>query len=542
MKYNSILSVGSRPIILKRILSAFLLLLFLQPHISRAQAGILDPSFGAGAGFVTTSFGFTGGSAHKVLPLPDGRVLAIGISSLSTTSSGPPNYVRSYQDVFDIARYNANGSLDPSFGTNGKKQIAEGHTTDYYYPTAALQPDGKIILSGMFLNPDSNYDMLLVRLDSTGFIDYSFGDSGRVVSDYHHHHSWSSDIALQPDGKVVQIGSTITSHGSYVFLARYQTDGRPDSTFGDNGIVDSTIKFNSDFYMHLLPSGKILVAGQDSIIRLNQDGSLDRSFHINYPPALYHSLMATFYIDVSADGHIVIAGDSNLRFTKSILVKTDSNGVIDTTFANRGYTHYHLAKYCQPSGVFAMPDGSVLMLMYLNYNSYALPTSSIAVVRYRPDGRIDSTFGTNGTFVFDTAQYKDQIAYSMALDRDGKILLAGRTQAISGSQNEFTVWRLLNQLNTGVLDFNGDKNAMLVYPNPISHEATLTYSLNQSGNVSISLYDMTGREVKQITDNEFKPVGTYHQHITLPDQIATGTYTLRIGNGSGTSSIRVTIM
>ena len=340
---------------------------------------------------------------------------------------------------------------------------------------------------------------------------------------------------------MIQLGSTVTGHGVYIFLVRYLSDGRPDSTFGSSGVVDSTIRYNSDFYMHILPSGKILLAGQDSIIRINPDGSLDRSFHITYPAALSASFKASFYIDISADGHLYLAGDSALHFTNSILMRTDSNGIIDTTFNHVGYTHYHTARYCQPSTILAMPDGSVLMAMYLNYNNYALPPSAMAVVRYRPDGRIDSTFGTNGTFVFDTTRYVGKVTFSMALDKDGKILLAGATKVLRGSDDEFTVWRLLNELNTGILDFGDHNNSAMVYPNPISHEATLTYSLARGENVSISLYDMTGREVVNIIDHMFKPAGTYHQPITLPDRIASGTYILRIGNGSGTSLIKLLV-
>ena len=133
------------------------------------SAGALDPTFGNGAGYVTTSFSTRGDTAQSVVVQPDGKIIAIGISSDLTSNA-------------ELVRYNADGSLDTSFGTGG--EVLEPYT--YGTPHAALYPatgtanDGKIVLTGFSAGvPSGNFSV--ARFKSNGTLDTAFGTNGITI-------------------------------------------------------------------------------------------------------------------------------------------------------------------------------------------------------------------------------------------------------------------------------------------------------------------------------------------------------------------------
>ena len=211
--------------------------------------GSLDTSFGTG-GIVTTLVGISGG-AYALGLQSDGKIVAAG------SSSNGSNY------DFALVRYNADGSLDTSFGTGGIVTTTVGSSDDYA-STLGIQSDGKIVAAGYSYN-GSNYDFALVRYNTNGSFDTSFGTGGIVTTPVGSSDDYARTLGIQSDGKIVAAG--YSSNGStYDFaLVRYNTNGSLDTTFGTGGIVTTPVGSSGIAYaLGLQSDGKIVAAGYSS--------------------------------------------------------------------------------------------------------------------------------------------------------------------------------------------------------------------------------------------------------------------------------------
>jgi uncharacterized delta-60 repeat protein len=223
-------------------------------------------------GQVTTDFAGDEDYCYSIALQPDGKILAAG---------------RSFKDGsldFAVARYNADGSLDTSFGTAGKvtTDFAAG---DDWGMALALQTDGGIVLAGT-----TNGDFALVRYNPDGTLDATFGTAGQVTTDFGGMDG-GSDVAIQADYRIIVTGSAHTLTAD-IALARYNSDGSLDPTFDGDGKVTTDLAENNDFgtAVALHPDGRILVAGQTgqgstmteiafALARYNSDGSLDTALN-----------------------------------------------------------------------------------------------------------------------------------------------------------------------------------------------------------------------------------------------------------------------
>jgi len=220
--------------------------------------GSLDMSFGT-AGKVTTDFFGQFDFARDVALQADGQIVAAGQAS----PNGSAN--------FALARYNADGSLDMTFGTGGKViTIFEGGGIGSSAANALkLQPDGKIVISGEAFNFSlGNPDFALARYDSGGNLDSTFGSGGTVVMDFADSQDIATSLFIQPDGKIIAAGEVqdITTFLSDFGLVRYNSDGSPDPTFGNGGVVTSDfgLAIAAALAMSVQTDGKIIAVGVGS--------------------------------------------------------------------------------------------------------------------------------------------------------------------------------------------------------------------------------------------------------------------------------------
>jgi uncharacterized delta-60 repeat protein len=217
-----------------------------------ASGGALDPSFG-NSGFVQTDFFSQSDSVSSLVIQADGKIVAGGVAT--TDANGSTN--------FALARYNSNGSLDSTFGTAGKV------TTDFPgqfhgIRALALQPDGKIVAAGFTFLTDSNFG--LARYNPDGTLDPSFGSGGKVITDFSG--TGVTDeahaVVVQPDGRIIAGGIVQTASDGLDFaLARYNSDGSLDSNFGASGKVTTTFSSADDFVNALVlqSDGKLVAVG-----------------------------------------------------------------------------------------------------------------------------------------------------------------------------------------------------------------------------------------------------------------------------------------
>jgi uncharacterized delta-60 repeat protein len=229
-----------------------------------------------------------------------------------------------------VARYNSDGSLDTSFGSNGKVTIDFFGDIDEAFGLA-IQPDGKIVVVGnAFINTNSLRRLALARLDGDGSLDLSFGSGGKTANRI----GEARAVALQPDGKIIVVGdSTFVIPNRDFALARYNFDGSPDSTFGTSGIVTTDFTGLGDYAsaVALAADGKIIVAGISiitdiesnfALARYNGDGILDSTFGSGgkLTTDISGNSAQAFGVAVQGDGKIILAGSAESKGDHSFAV------------------------------------------------------------------------------------------------------------------------------------------------------------------------------------------------------------------------------
>jgi uncharacterized delta-60 repeat protein len=323
------------------------------------SAGNLDSSFGKGgiteAGFTSTSF------AHDLAVQSDGKIVEAG----------------SVGDSSDVAlvRYNANGTLDTSFGpTQSGKVLFTYDTGDGggYAAAIAIQADGKIVVAA---TRDGLAKFDVYRFNSNGSIDKSFGSSGRVNVDVGTlRQGFPSAIAVQKDGKIVIAGSTESDFGSDdFFVARLNTNGSTDTSFGP-----------------LVGTSKSLRAGKITV----DFGGVD-----------FANAMAIDYNDTASTnpdyGKIVVVGgdyDDLGENATTALMRLNTNGTLDSSFAGDGKRTDTLSgdKYAPAHSVTIVGDGNVFIAGGYSTDRAKNIAQGFLLRGYTPSGNINTTFGTNG--------------------------------------------------------------------------------------------------------------------------------------------------
>ena len=242
--------------------------------------GSPDPVFDQD-GIVTTDF--DRGPMHNDivsgLAFRPGQLVAAG-----TAAAGLPSTTGT--SAFAVARYRLDGSLDPTFDGDGKALYDFGGLSAGA-EDVAIQPDGKIVVAGGVDagTPDFDADFALARFNVDGSLDPTFGDAGQVITEFGSNGDWAFAVAVQGDGRIVAVGRTGENPADFA-IARYNTDGTLDQSFDGDG--KQTIDFGGTsftFDVAIQSDGKILVAGAAGpgadvefdfgLARLNLDGSLD---------------------------------------------------------------------------------------------------------------------------------------------------------------------------------------------------------------------------------------------------------------------------
>lgn len=240
------------------------------------EDGSIDSSFGQ-RGFITIDFG-KDDRAFDIAVQSDGKILICG-------------FAERFNWDFAVSRFNQDGSIDTTFGEKGSLLLNIGTYNDVAF-SIKVQNDNKIIVCGWTYIFES-WDFALVRLNPDGSLDKTFGSTGIVTTDYYRQYNTSHSVAIQSDGKYVAAGYTGKpgSSDTDIMLIRYNTDGTIDHSFGDEGIVLADYKNADDFawVIKVDKYDKLVVGGNTTInnskilevARFNSDGSPDISFGEN---------------------------------------------------------------------------------------------------------------------------------------------------------------------------------------------------------------------------------------------------------------------
>ena len=522
---------------MKTIRYFILVLVLFVSNVSFSQFGTLDNTFGTGGKVITTFEGFDA-SVQSVLVQPDKKIVAGG------------NATKGAKSRFCLARYNSDGNLDETFGSLGF--VVADYPEQMVLSAVVLQTDGKIIAGGNLYDPTFSIShFVLLRFDSNGVLDTTFGTDGRVVTNFSDKLDRMTSLIVQNDGKIIASGSTSDDINFSDFaLARYNSDGSVDLSFGNNGRTISSIRtWDFGYAITLQDDNKIIVSGATSnefnpdfgfnydfaALKYDKYGVLDSTFGsggsitIGVPEANEKALC----VKVAPDGKINIAGEHHILKYSIMLVQILNNGDLDTSFGINGVVITDLSNQFLES-VAMQPDGKILATEYNSTGGCC--GAEIKLIRLLTNGNFDATFGTDGIVTTDFSNENSQ-ANSIVIQEDGKIVIGG----ISGNQI---------QSNYGLARFNSELllsnpmnqleyNTFLVYPNPVNNTVNLDFNFGESGKVSVDLFDINGVLVAKLLNGKVFQSGFNSQLLQMPETLSKGVYFLTVSNGSKVSNFKL---
>lgn len=489
---------------------------------SFAQPGAPDATFGNN-GTATFLAQPLLNKAYGIALQSDQKILLAGYA-LSGTAN-----------VFVLARLMPNGDYDFSFGADSHVETAIGSDAQCF--ALALQPDGKILLAGgAAVATNGSKDFALLRYQSNGLRDSSFGVNGIRTISFGTGDDVARAIALQADGKILLAGTATTGNGSLMALARFKPDGSPDASFSSDGKVTLGIGtfFTRAYALAVQSDGKIVLAG-DAKFGMADDLALARFLPNGTPdPAFGTAGHVTIDLGSDADsgsalalqpdGKIIVAGITGANRDFALLRYLD-DGTTDPDFGDQGVTTTDFAGSDDfANAVLLQPDGKIVAGGYA-YNG-ALP--DFALARYLPDGTPDADFGTAGRVTTDFGDDAYDYGFPMAMQSDGKLLLGG--YSFSDGHTAFAAARYLSGLNVGVVDFSMPK-VLLIAPNPVGERATFEFETGMAGCFTLTLTDAQGRTLQTFFLGKNFAAGRHAEELLLSANLPGGWYFLRLSDG-----------
>lgn len=451
---------------------------------------------------------------------------------LATTTRNSVNSTT--KDVVIVTKFNPDGTTDLSYGQSGVLQIEFDSFIGSDKITKVLHlPDHSIILKGY---------TQLYKITPSGLVDTSFGTNGvLVVSNIDSDLSLFNDIVLSSDNKLLLTcdQSLSSPQVTQTAVIKLNLDGTKDTGFGTNGIVGYSFSNNtndSEWPSALFQdsNNKIIVTSvshltsQTSspklcISRLNPNGTFDTSFGTNGIFIYEHSPAAISHtITHSSDGNYLINFSDPIQ-KKGHVVKVNTNGTVDSTFGLNGESTDLSDSFA--TSMILQADGKFIKAGHRN--------NQLSISRFNADGSLDTGFGINGEI--NTHTGFESIIETLQLQSDGKLLAIGNS--FDGNYRHIIVLRYTDT-TLGMLDLESNKNALLVYPNPIENSTTFEYTLTENEQVSITLFDLLGKEVKKIITNQQQHAGKHSLPISL-EGMAAGNYILKIASGKGSQSLQL---
>jgi uncharacterized delta-60 repeat protein len=499
-----------------------------------SQAGSLDLDFGTD-GIVINNLGSDCEKAYSVAIQSDGKIVVAGEFRIG------------FDDAFLVARYNNDGSLDNSFGLNGVVTTSFG-SGGCSANAVVIQQDGKIVLAGFSIN-ESFYEFAIVRYNTDGSLDNSFDADGIVTTSVGSSNDMAFSLALQQDGKIVVAGLSSNGSNDDFAIVRYNTDGSLDNTFSVDGKVTTAVGSDDEIARAIVlqQDGKIVLAGYTdngtdfdfALVRYNTDGTLDTSFDEDGKviTVIGSENDLAMSVAIQQDGKIVVAGYSDNESKHEIaLARYNSNGTLDESFNSDGVVTTSIGNGCEAESIVIQPDGKIIIA---GQATTGPSTIDIAVIRYNTEGTLDNSFDTDGIVITSIADYYN-MAYSVAMQQDGKILVAGYYEPEEEIQ-DIVLARYLSGLSLGTVDFSVQENILFIYPNPLQDDAIMKYELIKEENISLELYDLKGEFVQTFISQERKSSGIHEEKIHITKSIPSGTYVLILSNGKSRQGIRINI-
>lgn len=401
-----------------------------------AQAPEVDLSFGSGTGLTLSDPTPEADSGKEVLIQSDGKIIVAG----DVRTNVSPRY-------FGITRFNTDGTLDTTFGENGIMLTDfNASVSNEGVAAAAIQPDDKIVVVGYvsIFSPGEGY-FAIVRYNANGSLDTTFGNGGKVTKAFGNMHiNEATDVTITPDGKIVVSGRYFANGQNYQMgIVRLNSSGVEEASMVNQWgfTLGSSYVANA---VRVQPDGKIVGAGvyhanQSGtnndlvIVRFNPGGTIDQSFGTlgRYMPATGENEYFND-LEILPDGKIVACGTSQGEF---LLMRFNSNGSLDSSFASNngiGRIKTPMGGNAEAKKIIARPNGKMLVV--------GSSATGVAIAYYNADGTLDTSFSGDGKLTFDFTGNSTAVR-SVAIDSIGRVLLGG-SSALTVNNSAFSAIRL----------------------------------------------------------------------------------------------------
>lgn len=458
------------------------------------------------------------------------------------------------------------GVLDPSFGIGGRVTLDLLNQADFA-KDIAIQADGKILVAGRG-NFNFNNQLILLRFNLDGTLDNSFsGDGIANVQFGNNSLSYAEELVIQPDGKIVVAGSTLTGSYYQLAIARFNTDGSLDNSFSGDGLFATNN--NSNIFcdaVTLDESGNIIAAGASgtfandnhiTVVRVQSNGTLDTGFGNNgMQIANIGSQSSALSVIVQSDGKIVAAGRADDGVYNDIAIaRFLPNGTLDPSFDGDGRRSFSLDAYDDYSTcLLQLPNGKLLL--------GGVSNTEFALVQLNANGSNNTAFSGDGIVRSDMNDSFDEI-HDIALDPDGNIIAVGHS-----GYNIYDI-SVLRYLPNGNLDnlFSLDGKTTIDYTGSYDYGYALAIqqdgkiviagSTDNNGNQDIALARLQGvcqlvssaqnvsicsGESYSIGTSVYTQSGVYNDNLTLPsgcDSSVVTTLTI-LSNSNFTQNVTIT--
>ena len=366
------------------------------------------------------------------------------------------------------------GVIDASFGNKGIA-TTNYNTVSMNGHTSVQQPDGKIIMA----SGNGTNVVTLVRYKTNGTADNTFGTSGKAViaaPSGSFLGGTAASLAVQADGKIVYAGNS----SDKIVLARLKANGTLDSTFGTAGITYKSYiaSWLSQVWKVIVkPGGKIVTGGTATynskkyveVVQFLSNGVIDSSFGTN---GFYHYTASQgascFSTELLPNGHILAGGlIYNLTGSMSV-INLLPNGRADSTYGTNGIATCLAFTTYKPilCRLTVQPDNKVLAVGYGQYGS----GQGIGLARFKTDGKRDSSFAYQGTLTTTFRNYSDDLPQNVAVQADGKLIISGSSNGrfalmrLKPNGTTDTTYARLGKMLTAMPGTNGIVNYSFMQP------------------------------------------------------------------------------
>lgn len=504
----------------------FIFICLISPFIAFSQAGSFDTTFGING---KTKIWHNDGAGTTVSCFQsNGKLISGGFGDIS------------FSRYIEFFRINIDGSLDTTFGTNGfvEKQyldtVFDTASSNYYLFGMDVQSDDKILIMG---KRESNPNLFwVVRLTPNGLLDSSFNGTGYLDIGFGTLQDIGKCVKVQPDGKII-LGGTSGNTAQYFTMVRLNSNGSIDTTFGTGGKVQTSFSGTESFAnsIAIQPDGKIILGGYTvnapfakdfAMIRYDSNGSVDATFGVNGKVITTINASYSDYIQkliIQNDGKIIAAGTTSFEMGPQLaMVRYLSNGSLDSGFGTNGVVIAN--GYGLGNDVALQADGKIILVGGENADVFS-------VLRYLNNGTVDPAFGTNGLVsAFEDIPYSRQ-ASSVLIQSDNKIVVSGMTGTPIGGGN-YNPCSGIIRLNPGTLGIEEFTAANIkVYPNPTKDK--VFFDNGSFAFTTVGVYNYLGQEVFR---KSVSPLA--NQEVDLSG-FSSGVYLLKLEGENGNGLVKV---